>query len=150
MKRAQAFLRLRRSSTVVRVLLRRLVVPNLFCCSARDTGPRRLRLAFEQLGGAWLKLGQVLALRFDLLPEAYCYELFGLLYQVEPTPYAQIREVIREELSDYPERLFASFCEEPFASASVGQVHQAVMHTGEKVAVKVQHPDAANLIRADI
>ena len=97
-----------------------------------------------------MKLGQVLALRFDLLPKAYCYELFGLLHDVKPTPYARVREVIRKELSDYPERLFASFCEEPFASASIGQVHQAVMHTGEEVAVKVQHPDAANLIRADI
>jgi ubiquinone biosynthesis protein len=149
-KRAKPFLRLRRGSTVARVFLRHLVLPYLFRCLARDTGPKRLRLAFEELGGAWLKLGQVLALRFDLLPKPYCYELFGLLYDVEPTPYAQVREVIREELSDYPERLFASFCEEPFASASIGQVHQALMHTGEKVVVKVQHPDAASLIRADI
>lgn len=150
MKRTQPFLRLRRSSTVAQVFLRRLVLPFLFHCLASDTGPRRLRLAFEELGGAWLKLGQVLALRFDLLPKAYCYELFGLLYDVKPTPYKRVREVIKEELSDYPERLFASFREELFASASIGQVHQAVTHTGERVAVKVQHPEAANLIRTDI
>ncbi len=130
--------------------MRRLIFPRLFRSAGRDTEPRRLRLAFEELGGAWLKLGQVLALRFDLLPKEYCYELFGLLYDVESTPYAAVREVIKEELSDYPEQLFAEFDERPFASASVGQVHRAVLPSGEKVAVKVQHPDAAKLIRADI
>jgi ubiquinone biosynthesis protein len=149
-KRARSLLALRRSLTVARVFVRRLVVPRLFHRSARDTPPRRLRLAFEELGGAWLKLGQVLALRFDLLPEAYCYELFGLLYDVRSTPYAQVREVIKEQLSDYPERLFASFCEESFASASIGQVHEAVLHSGEKVAVKVQHPEVLDLIHADV
>lgn len=150
MKRTRSFLGLRRSFTVAWVFLRRLVLPRLFHSAARDAEPRRLRLAFEELGGAWLKLGQALALRFDLLPKAYCYELFGLLYDVEPTPYADIRELIKEELSDYPEHLFASFDERPFASASIGQVYRAVLHTGEKVAVKVQHPEVANVTRADI
>jgi ubiquinone biosynthesis protein len=149
-KRTRSLLGLRRSFTVARVFLHRLVLPRMFRSAARDTEPKRLRLAFEELGGAWLKLGQVLALRFDLLPKAYCYELFGLLYDVEPTPYADIRAVIKEELADYPEHLFASFDERPFASASVGQVHRAVLHTGEKAAVKVQHPHVARLIRADI
>jgi ubiquinone biosynthesis protein len=148
-KRSQVFVLLR-SLTVARVVLRYLVLPYPFRRWARDSGPKRLRLAFEELGGAWLKLGQALALRFDLLPEAYCYELFGLLYDVEPTPYAQIREIIRAELADYPEHVFASFDEESFASASVGQVHRAVLHTGERVAVKVQHPEAANVIHTDI
>jgi predicted unusual protein kinase regulating ubiquinone biosynthesis (AarF/ABC1/UbiB family) len=149
-KQSQAFVRLRRGSTVAAVFLRHLVLPYLLRRSAGDSGAKRLRLVFETLGGAWLKLGQVLALRFDLLPEAYCYELFGLLCDVEPTSYARVRAVIREELSDYPERLFATFCEQPFASASIGQVHRAVMYTGQEVAVKVQHPDAARLVRADI
>jgi len=149
-KRTGSFLGLRRSFTVARVCLRRLILPRLFRSAARDTEPRRLRLAFEELGGAWLKLGQVLALRFDLLPKEYCYELFGLLYDVVPTPYAEVRELVKEELSDYPEHLFASFDERPFASASVGQVHRAFLHTGEKVAVKTQHPEAAKVIRADI
>ena len=104
----------------------------------------------EELGGAWLKLGQALALRFDLLPKEYCYELFGLLNDVKPTSYALVREVIKEELGDYPEQLFASFSQESFASASIGQVHKAVTHTAETVAVKVQHPEAAELIRSDI
>lgn len=91
-----------------------------------------------------------MALRFDLLPKEYCYELFGLLNDVKPTSYALVREVIKEELGDYPEQLFASFSQESFASASIGQVHKAVTHTAETVAVKVQHPEAAELIRSDI
>jgi ubiquinone biosynthesis protein len=134
---------------MARVFMRRVVLSYLFQ-PGRKAEARRLRLAFEELGGAWLKLGQMLALRFDLLPKDYCYELFGLLYNVKSTPYAQIREVVNEELKEYPERLFASFSEEPFASASIGQVHEAVLHTGVTVAVKVQHPKAATLLHADI
>lgn len=131
-----------------RVLLRRVLLLYLLQ-PGRSAKAQRLRLAFEELGGAWLKLGQMLALRFDLLPKDYCYELFGLLNKVKSTPYAQIREVVKEELNDYPEQLFASFSEDAFASASIGQVHEAVLHTGETVAVKVQHPEAATLLRAD-
>src|SRR6185369_9261291 len=85
-------------------------------------GPVRLRLAFQRLGGAWVKLGQMLALRFDLLPAAYCDELFKLLNAVEPFPYAQVREIIRQELGSPPEQVFAAFEEISFAAASIGQV----------------------------
>ena len=66
-------------------------------------GPVRMRLALEQLGGAWVKLGQMLALRFDLLPAAYCDELFKLLNEVRPFPYPQVREIVRQELGADPE-----------------------------------------------
>jgi ubiquinone biosynthesis protein len=148
--RVLPFLRLRRGLTIARVFSRRLLLPYVFRSRSRDARPRQLRLALEELGGAWLKLGQALALRFDLLPKEYCYELFGLLNDVKPTSYALVREVIKEELGDYPEQLFASFSQESFASASIGQVHKAVTHTAETVAVKVQHPEAAELIRSDI
>ena len=103
-------------------------------------GPVRLRLAFERLGGAWIKFGQMLALRFDLLPAAYCDELFKLLNQVEPFSYAEVRAIITEELGADPETIFQSFSHESFAAASIGQVHRAVLHSGEPVAVKVQRP----------
>ena len=84
-------------------LARLLGLPPLFISplsilpgSERRTGPVRTRLAFEQLGGAWVKLGQMLALRFDLLPPPYCDELFKLLNEVAPFPYAEVREIIRE------------------------------------------------------
>ena len=110
----------------------------------------RLRAALEQLGGAWVKLGQMLALRFDLLPAPYCDELFKLLNEVAPFPYAQVREIVRQELGDPPEVVFRSFAAQPFAAASIGQVHRAVLPTGQAVAVKVQRPQIRQILRTDI
>src|SRR5579871_3580582 len=76
---------------------------------AAPSRPVRLRTVLERLGGAWIKLGQMLALRFDLLPAAYCDELFKLLHEVAPFPYAQVRETIRQELGAEPEVLFRAF-----------------------------------------
>ena len=112
--------------------------------------PVRVRLALERLGGAWIKLGQMLAMRYDLLPAAYCDELFGLLNQVAPFPYDQVREIVRQELGDVPEVVYRSFEPESFAAASIGQVHRAVLPTGEAVAVKVQRPRIRETLRADI
>ena len=116
----------------------------------RRPGPVRLRLAFQRLGGAWVKLGQMLALRFDLLPAPYCDELFKLLNQVEPFSYDEVREIIHEELGADPETIFQSFSHESFAAASIGQVHRAVLHSGEPVAVKVQRPGIRTTLAADI
>ncbi len=118
--------------------------------SDRRSRPIRLRLAFEQLGGAWIKLGQMLALRFDLLPAEYCDELFKLLNQVAPFPYADVAAIIRRELGGEPEAVFASFSPTSFAAASIGQVHRAVLHSGEPVAVKVQRPGIRETLAADI
>ncbi len=114
------------------------------------TRPIRLRLAFEQLGGAWIKLGQMLALRFDLLPAEYCDELFKLLNQVAPFPYVEVSAIIRRELGAEPETVFRSFAPTSFAAASIGQVHRAVLHSGEPVAVKVQRPGIRETLAADI
>jgi ubiquinone biosynthesis protein len=110
----------------------------------------RTRLALERLGGTWVKLGQGLSLRFDLLPASFCYEFFKLLNEVPPFEYTQVRELIKRELGDYPETLFVDFEPEPFASASVGQVHRATLPTGERVAVKVQRPGIRKSMRTDI
>ena len=78
---------------VVVVLVRYLVAPALRVPGAdRRPGPVQLRLALEDLGGAWIKLGQMLAMRYDLLPAAYCHELFKLLNEVTPFPYDEVRE----------------------------------------------------------
>jgi len=116
----------------------------------RAPGPVRLRRALERLGGAWIKLGQLLALRFDLLPEAYCVELFDLLNRVTPFPYAEVESIIRRELGRPVDELFASFERNPFGSASIGQVHDAVLHDGRRVAVKVQRPGIDALFMCDI
>ncbi|MFL5756823.1 MAG: ABC1 kinase family protein [Chloroflexota bacterium] len=141
----------RRVWRVVVVLLRYLVAPALRLPGAdRRPGPVRLRLAFESIGGAWIKLGQMLALRYDLLPVAYCDELFKLLNQVAPFPYEDVRAIVRQELGQEPERLFRSFEPASFAAASIGQVHRAVLHNGDRVAVKVQRPGVRHLLEADI
>jgi ubiquinone biosynthesis protein len=112
--------------------------------------PVQLRLALEHLGGTWVKLGQMLAMRFDLLPAAYCHELFKLFNEVKPFPYEQVRDVIRRELGDDPESIFREFDPTPFAAASIGQVHRAVLPSGRRVAVKIQRPDARQVFAADI
>ncbi len=141
----------RRLLELLRVLLVRglapLLVPRRW---RRASGPVRLRRALERLGGAWAKLGQLLALRFDLLPEAYCLELFALLNRAPPFAYADVERVVREELGQEIDELFASFAREPFGSASIGQVHDAVLPDGRRVAVKVQRPGIGALLMCDI
>jgi ubiquinone biosynthesis protein len=136
---------------IILVFFQYFVVPALpWRRSEAPSRPVRMRLALERLGGAWVKLGQMLAMRFDLLPAAYCDELFKLLNQVKPFPYEQVREIIRQELGDEPEVVFRSFERVSFAAASIGQVHRAVLHSGEEVAVKVQRPRIRQILQADI
>ncbi len=141
----------RRVWLVFSVFVRYFIAPSIrLPGSDRRSGPVRTRLAFEELGGAWIKLGQMLALRFDLLPTAYCDELFKLLNQVAPFSYEGVREIIRSELGGEPETVFQSFSTESFAAASIGQVHRAVLPSGEQVAVKVQRPGIRQTLQADI
>jgi predicted unusual protein kinase regulating ubiquinone biosynthesis (AarF/ABC1/UbiB family) len=141
---------LARAVETVAVLVRYRIVLAALPWRRGRLDPVQLRLAFEHLGGTWIKLGQMLAMRFDLLPAAYCHELFKLLNEVRPVPYEQVREVIRRELGEYPERIFLRFDPAPFAAASIGQVHRAVLPSGQPVAVKVQRPDARQVFTADV
>ncbi|HSS36096.1 MAG TPA: AarF/UbiB family protein [Patescibacteria group bacterium] len=136
---------------VIAVFTRYWVAPRLpFRRGPRLPGPVRMRLALEELGGAWIKLGQMLAMRFDLLPAGYSDELFKLLNQVRPFPCEQVREIVRQELGGLPEAVFRTFDAESFAAASIGQVHRATLPTGELVAVKVQRPGIRESLQADI
>ena len=142
---------LRRVFQLLGVALTYGVLPLLMPARRRELpGPVRLRRALEALGGTWVKLGQALALRFDLLPPAYCYELFRLLNQVVPFPYADVRRIIRSELGRDVEEIFSSFEPAPFGAASIGQVHDATLPSGARVAVKVQRPGIEQLIETDI
>lgn len=104
------------------------------------TPPQRFRRLFEDLGGSFIKFGQMLALQPDIVSLEYCDELFNLLDRIPPFPVERVREVCVEELGRTPEQLFDSFDPEPLATASVGQVHVAVLD-GRKVAVKIQRPN---------
>ncbi|MGE0454540.1 MAG: ABC1 kinase family protein [Vicinamibacteria bacterium] len=113
------------------------------------TGPQRLRTFFERSGGAFIKLGQLLALQPDILPLRYCNELYDLLDRVDPCPYADIESVFREELGRTPDQAFDSFDHEALSTASIGQVHVAT-RAGRKYAVKVRRRGADAEFAADI
>ena len=139
----------RRGMHVLRVAGRAVIVPWLLRRSPEGRA-ERARRALEELGGTWIKLGQALALRFDLLPADYCLEFFQLLNQVKPFEASEVRRVLEDELGAPVERLFRSFEWTPAAAASIGQVHRAELPDGTPVAVKVQRPGIAALVRADL
>ncbi len=111
---------------------------------------KRLRLALQSLGPIFVKFGQVLSTRRDLLPPDLADELALLQDQVEPFPGDQARKLIEKELGEDILALYREFDETPLASASVAQVHAAVMHSGKKVVVKVIRPGIARTIKKDI
>ena len=103
-----------------------------------------------QLGPAYVKLGQVLSTRPDLVPNAYIEELTKLHNEVEPIPFDHIEETIQKELHARISKLFTEFDESPLGSASLGQVHAAVLRDGRKVVVKVQRPGIREVLADDI
>jgi len=107
--------------------------------SGLPSPPQRLRRLFEDLGGTFVKFGQMLALQPNVLSADYCNALFDLLDRVEPFPYAEVQRIVAAELGRPPEELFDAFDPTPLATASVGQVHVAYLGA-DKVAVKVQRP----------
>lgn len=112
--------------------------------------PREVRETFEELGLTFLKLGQVLALRRDLLPSAYILELELLHDQLPALGIDAVRAMVELELGAPLTELFASFSEAPLAAATIAQVHEATMHDGRRVAVKVQRPGLGEMISTDI
>lgn len=110
----------------------------------------RLRQACEELGPMFIKLGQMLSTRGDLLPEAYRLEFAKLVDDVPPLPAPVIAQVIREELGAAPDAIFAVFDPVPLASASIGQVHTARLVDGRDVVVKVRKPGVDTLVAIDL
>jgi ubiquinone biosynthesis protein len=111
---------------------------------------RRIERAICELQGLFIKVGQLISIMTNFLPEEFRRELEGLQDAVPPRAYADIERRLREELGHDARELFASFDEKPIASASIGQVHFAVMRDGQKVAVKVQYPDIEQIVRSDL
>lgn len=111
--------------------------------------PRRVRLMMEDLGPTYIKMGQLLATRPDLLPKAFIDEFRHFYDRTRPSPFPEVKALIEAELGKPLGEVFSTFAEQPIASASIGQVHVATLRTGEKVAVKVQHPGTAALVAID-
>ena len=112
--------------------------------------PKEMRETFEELGLTFLKFGQVLAMRRDLLPDAYINELELLHDQLPAQSFDAVRVTVEEELGAPLTELFASFGEIPLAAATIAQVHEATLHDGRRVAVKVQRPGLEDMISTDI
>lgn len=116
----------------------------------RTVAPVEVRRIFEDLGGSFLKLGQLMSLRPDLIPIEYCDELAKLQDAVPPVPGKVAKEIVSRELGKSIGRIFKSFDDAPIASASIGQVHKAVLKNGKRVAVKVQRPGVRETVHTDI
>lgn len=111
---------------------------------------RRLRLVCEDLGPTFVKLGQVLSTRPDLLPEAYTAELSSLRDDVRPFPFAEAETILTEEYGRPPAEVFATLDPTPVASASISQVHRATLPDGRLVALKVRRPGIEKMVQADL
>ncbi len=116
----------------------------------RLTVPQRLRHTLEELGATYIKLGQLLSGRADLLPPDYIEEFSKLLDSAPPVAADEIRSVIESELGAPVDELFASFDDAPLASASIGQVHRATLLDGQEIVVKVQRPGIERVVEADL
>ncbi|MEO6755210.1 MAG: AarF/UbiB family protein [Chthoniobacteraceae bacterium] len=145
--------RLRQTSPRLTQIVR-VVVRHKFIGVLRGKGhwpsPQEVRKTFEELGLVFIKFGQILALRRDLLPDAYITELEQLQDQLPTVAFAEIRETVETELGASLEQLFASFSETPLAAATIAQVHVATMQDGRPVVVKVQRPGLRAQISTDI
>ena len=114
------------------------------------TRPQGLRMALEELGPTYIKLGQILSTRPDLIPVDFLQELSKLQDKVPPFPAHAARKIIETELGVMLENLFAQFDDTPLASASIGQVHRAQLQDGREVALKVQRPGIQKVIEVDL
>lgn len=112
--------------------------------------PERLRIAFEELGPTFIKFGQLLSTRPDIVPREYVKAFDSLLDRVPPFPGDQAREIIESELQAPLSELVAKFDDVPMAAASIAQVHRATLWTGEEVVFKVRRPGIAEIIRQDV
>lgn len=114
------------------------------------SNPERVKMLFEDLGPTFVKLGQLLSSRPDLVPKKYVEEFSKLQDNVEEFPEQEVRAQFMKEMGKQPEEVFRQFDYKPLASASIGQVHRAILPGGEKVVVKVQRPHLLQLIHGDI
>jgi ubiquinone biosynthesis protein len=114
------------------------------------TTAERLRLALEELGPTFVKFGQLLSTRPDLVPEGFIAELTKLQDNVQVLPFERVKTVVEAELKRPLAEAYAAFDPTPLAAASIGQVHAATLHTGERVVVKVQRPEIDRVIDTDV
>ncbi|MDO5147298.1 MAG: AarF/ABC1/UbiB kinase family protein [Eubacteriales bacterium] len=112
--------------------------------------PEKLRQILEDLGPTYIKLGQIMSTRSDILPQKYCEELMKLRSEVPPMDFSEVEEVMESSLGFSWKKEFSSIQQTPLGSASIAQVHRAVLKSGEEVVVKVQRKDIYDTMAKDI
>ncbi len=112
--------------------------------------PKKLREILEELGPTFIKLGQIMSMRPDMIPSEYCDELTKLRTDVAPMPFAEVMDVLKSEIGEAPEKHFAHIEEEPYGSASIAQVHRARLKNGRDVVIKVQRPGIYEKMAMDL
>lgn len=135
-----------RFRTILSVLRRYNVLSNL----ARQKNPDQVRLAFEALGPTFIKIGQILSSRTDIVKPEFANELKKLQNNVHADDFEIVKQTLERQTGKPISEMFASFDEQPFASASMGQTHHATLLNGQKVVVKVQHPGIDTEVALDI
>jgi ubiquinone biosynthesis protein len=143
-KRALHVGRVARRTRLLRVLREVGVVGDR---TATREGAEQFRLALEELGTTYLKLGQLLSSRPDLLPDVYIEELGKLVDEVPPVPFAEIESTIHEDLGS---DVFAKIDPEPLAAASIAQIHPAILRDGREVVIKVRRPGVQEQVALDL
>ena len=110
----------------------------------------RVRMVLEELGPTFIKMGQILSTRPDLLPVEFIQELPKLQDEVPPFPFSDVSSTIQEEFQKPLDQIFSDFDKQPLAAASIGQVHKARIHDGKEVVVKIQRPGIQRIVEVDL
>ncbi|MEN6314423.1 MAG: AarF/UbiB family protein [Clostridiaceae bacterium] len=118
--------------------------------NAEASAGKRLKLALEELGPAFVKLGQIFSIRQDILPAGLTEELKKLQDSVRAFPFSDVKALIEAEFNDHLDHIYQEFDEKPLAAASISQVHHARLFSGKQVAVKVQRPGIEKIIELDL
>lgn len=135
-----------RLAEIIRVFINYNVVPNF----VQQKKPEQVKKAFEELGPTFIKIGQMLSVREDLLSSAFTQTFKTLQDSVPSDTFSTVKKTIETELSLSLSDIFDDFSKSPFASASMGQAHRAKLKNGDAVVVKIQHPNIAEEIRLDL